>query len=185
MSTAQSNQYSCEGFTTRPHIFLSCLLLLFVCSNLFAQSKQKRQPSTPAERAQAAQIARELETDPLLPDNENMRAWLKLWLGEVPDITIQVCAEEFGPFSHEANRDQKFGSIIFGQSKFSSASFVIEHPTKPKTPLRSTLLESKGHSRCTNQFSRRIQRQGALPSLVNQFAKLESWSKSGNSQFFE
>jgi carboxypeptidase Q len=135
MSTAQSNQYSCEGFTTRPHIFLSCLLLLFVCSNLFAQSKQKRQPSTPAERAQAAQIARELETDPLLPGNENMRAWLKLWLGEVPDITIQVCAEEFGPFSHEANRDQKFGSIIFGQSKFSSASFVIEHPDQAKNAI--------------------------------------------------
>ena len=111
------------------------MLLLLVCSNLFAQSKQKRQPSTPAERAQAAQIARELETDPLLPGNENMRDWLKLWLGEVPDITIQVCAEEFGPFSHEANREQNFGSIIFGQSKFSSASFVIEHPDQAKNAI--------------------------------------------------
>ena len=64
-----------------------------------------------------------------------MRDWLKLWLGEVPDITIQVCAEEFGPFSHEANREQNFGSIIFGQSKFSSASFVIEHPDQAKNAI--------------------------------------------------
>ena len=75
MSTGQSNQYGCEAFATSPHILHSCLLLLFLCSNLFAQSKQRRQPSTPAERAQAAQIARELETDPLLPGNENMRTW--------------------------------------------------------------------------------------------------------------
>jgi hypothetical protein len=109
-------------------IFFSGLLLMFLGTSLFAQSQQKRGPSTPEERAKAVQIARALEADPLQPGNKDMRTWFMVWLIEVPDITIQVCGEELGPVFHESNRDKNFVSEIFGQSMFSAASFVIEHP---------------------------------------------------------
>ena len=75
---------------TSRRILLSCVLFVFLCSNRFAQSQQKRGPSTPEERAKAVQIARALEGDPLQPGNKDMRTWFTLWLIEVPDITVQV-----------------------------------------------------------------------------------------------
>jgi hypothetical protein len=116
----------------RRRIFFSSLLLLFLGTSLFGQGQQKRGPSTPEERAKAVQIAHALESDPLQPGNKDMRTWFALWLIEVPDITIQVCGEELGPVFHESNRDKNFVSEIFGQSMFSAASFVIEHPEQAK-----------------------------------------------------
>jgi hypothetical protein len=115
---------------TGRRIFFSGLLLLLLGTNLFAQSQQKRGPSTPEERTKAAQIAHALEADPLQPGNKDMRSWFTLWLIQVPDITIQVCGEELGPVFHESNRDKNFVSEIFGQSMFSATSFVIEHPNQ-------------------------------------------------------
>jgi len=135
MSMAHCNQPGSEAFLTSPRTFISCLLLLFLCSNLFAQSQQKRGPSTPADRAQAVQIARELAADPLLPGNKSMRAWFTLWLSQVPDITVPFCGEELGLIFGEANRNKNFGSEIFGQSMLSSASFVIEHPDQAKNAI--------------------------------------------------
>lgn len=120
---------------TSRRILISCLLFPFLCSNLSAQSQQKRGPSTPEERAKAVQIARALEGDPLQPGNKDMRTWFTLWLIEVPDITVQVCGEELGPIFHELDRDKNFVSEIFGQSMFSAASFVIEHPDEAKNAI--------------------------------------------------
>ena len=114
-------------------IVFSCLL--FLASNPLAQSQQKRGPSTPEERAKAVQIARALEGDPLQPGNKDMRTWFTFWLIEVPDITVQVCGEELGPIFHEKDRDKNFVSEIFGQSMFSGASFVIEHPDEAKNAI--------------------------------------------------
>jgi hypothetical protein len=50
----------------------------------------------------------------------------------VPDISVPICGEELGPVFHESNRDKNFVSEIFGQSMFSSASFIIEHPDQAK-----------------------------------------------------
>jgi hypothetical protein len=113
---------------TSRSILLSSLLLLCACPNLLAQSQQKRGPSTAEERAKAVQIAHTLEADPLQSGNKDLRTWFTLWLIDVPDITVQVCGEELGPIFHESNRDKNFVSEIFGQSMFSAASFVIEHP---------------------------------------------------------
>jgi carboxypeptidase Q len=129
---AQCNQTVCEAFMTSRRMLSSLLLLLFLCSNLFAQNEHKRGPSTPEERAKAAQTARALEADPLQPGNKDMRTWFTLWLIEIPDITVQICGEELGPVFHESNRDKNFVSEIFGQSMFSSASFIIEHPDQAK-----------------------------------------------------
>lgn len=114
---------------------LCSFALLLLSSNLFAQSQQKRGPSTADERAKAVQIARALEADPLQPGNKDMRTWFTLWLIEVPDISVQVCGEELGPIFRESNRDKNFVSEIFGQSMFSAASFVIEHPDQAKDSI--------------------------------------------------
>jgi len=120
---------------TSRRILLLCLMVLFVCSALIAQSQQKRGPSTPEERAKAVQIAHALETDPLQSGNRDMRTWFTLWLIEVPDINVQVCGEELGPVFKEKDRDKNFVSEIFGQSMFSAASFVIEHPDEAKNAI--------------------------------------------------
>jgi carboxypeptidase Q len=117
---------------TSRRMLQSLLLLLFLSSNLLAQNEQKRGPSTPEERAKAVRTARALESDPLQPGNKDMRTWFTLWLIEVPDITVQVCGDELGPVFHESNRDKNFVSEIFGQSMFSSASFIIEHQDQAK-----------------------------------------------------
>jgi hypothetical protein len=113
---------------TGRHVFVSNLLMLLLGTNLFAQSQQKRGPSTPEERTKAVQIAHALETDPLQADNKDMRSWFTLWLIEVPDINIQLCGEELGPVFSESNHDKNFVSEILGQRIFSATSFVIEHP---------------------------------------------------------
>jgi len=81
---------------TGRHIFFSGLLLLLLGTNLFAQSQQKRGPSTPEERTKAVQTAHALEAEPLQPGNKDMRTWFTLSLVQVPDVTIQVCGEELG-----------------------------------------------------------------------------------------
>jgi len=131
----------------RRRIFLSSLLLMFLGASLFAQSQQKRGPSTPEERAKAVQIARALEADPLQPGNKDMRTWFTVWLIEVPDLTIQVCGEELGPVFHESNRDKNFVSEIFGQSMFSAASFVIEHPEQANNKVALYLAGVEGSLR--------------------------------------
>jgi hypothetical protein len=120
---------------TSRRILRAFLLLPLLCSNLFAQSQPKRGPSTPEERAKAVQIARALEADPLQPGNKDTRTWFALWLIEIPDITVQVCGDELGPVFHESNRDKNSVSEIFGQSMFSAASFVIEHPDQAKNAI--------------------------------------------------
>src|SRR5215813_133622 len=120
---------------TNRRILISGLLFVFLCSHRFAQSQEKRGPSTPEERAKAVQIARALEIDPLQRDNKDMRAWFTLWLIEVPDISVQVCGEELGPVFRQKDRDKNFVTEIFSQSMFSAASFVIEHPDEAKNPI--------------------------------------------------
>ncbi|MGA2483338.1 MAG: hypothetical protein ABSF92_09485 [Candidatus Acidiferrales bacterium] len=117
---------------THRRIFFSGLLLLFLGTNLFGQSQQKRGPSTPEERAKVVQIAHALEADPLQPGNKDMRTWFTLWLIEVPDFTVQVCGDELGPIFYESDRNKNFVSEIFGQSMLSAASFIIEHPKQAK-----------------------------------------------------
>ena len=121
--------------TADRRIFFSGLLMLFLGINLFAQSEQKRGPSTPEERSKAVQIAHALEADPLQSGNKDMRTWFTVWLIQIPDITIQVCGEELGPVFKESNRDKNFVSEIFGQSMFSAASFVITYSSSIITSI--------------------------------------------------
>lgn len=122
-------------------VFLLLASFVFIQS---AQSQNQRGPSTAEERAKAVQIARALEADPLQPDAKEMRTWFTIWLIQIPDITVSICGEELGPVFHEKDREKNFVSEIFGQSMFSSASFVIENPDKAKDQVSVYLAGLEG-----------------------------------------
>ncbi|HEX8491702.1 MAG TPA: hypothetical protein VF658_02570 [Pyrinomonadaceae bacterium] len=88
-------------------------------------AQEPRKPSTPEERAQAVQLTRFLETDPLNKDAKMARKWLLTWLTEVPDITITLCGDYLKPL---LEKDKDYSKDIFFQMSFSSAAFMIEHP---------------------------------------------------------
>jgi hypothetical protein len=88
----------------------------------------KQPASTPEERANAVQLARELESDPMTNDAVDKRRWLIEWYQRVPDITITVC-NLLGPFPKE---DHPFFPQVLTQSMFSGGAFMIEHPDQAK-----------------------------------------------------
>src|ERR1700690_4476593 len=74
------------------------IVILFAGSFLpLAGYAQTRGPSTAAERARAVKVARELEQDPLAKDAKENRDWVIQWIIEIPDITVNVCSDYFGP----------------------------------------------------------------------------------------
>lgn len=99
-------------------------VLLLLASVLLAQD---RGPSTPEERARVVKLTRALEADPLGRDADKSRQWLSVWLTTVPDITVPVCGEFLHPI-FETKLWSKQASMIFVQSMYSSAAFLIEHP---------------------------------------------------------
>jgi len=98
------------------------IVLLFATSSL---AQNQRGPSTPQERDTAVKIARLLETDPFHKDAKKFRESLFTWIIEVPDIHIEICSAYL---DSEKSTDKNYGSEIFGQTMFSGAAFIIEHP---------------------------------------------------------
>jgi len=90
---------------------------------------QKRGPSTPEEREQTVRLTRALETDPFNKEAKNARAWLIVFLTEVPDISVTVSSCYLEPIF---SKDKNYGSDLFFQSTFASAAFMIEHPDQAK-----------------------------------------------------
>lgn len=103
---------------------LAAAIIALSAQSGFAQ--EVRQPSTPEERAQALQLTRALEADPLSKDSKEARKWLLLWLMRVPDISVSVCTDFLSPLYDK--KDKNYASDISTQMMFSSAAFVIEHP---------------------------------------------------------
>ena len=90
---------------------------------------QTRGPSTAAERARAVKVARELEQDPLAKDAKENRDWVIQWIIEIPDITVNVCSDYFGPLP---DPPKGHSEEIYKQMAISSTAFMIEHPDKVK-----------------------------------------------------
>jgi hypothetical protein len=90
---------------------------------------QTRGPSTPEERARAVKVAHELEEDPLAKDAKEHREWMIQWIVEIPDITVNVCFDYFGPFP---DPPKGHSMEITRQMILSSAAFMVEHPDKAK-----------------------------------------------------
>ncbi|MFL6230235.1 MAG: hypothetical protein ACJ741_15795 [Pyrinomonadaceae bacterium] len=117
----------------------SLMAILLLLSPARAQSK--RGPSTPEERQTAVKAARLLESDPLNKDAKKIREWFTFWLIEVPDIHIELCGDYLGPvFGSKKNYDAE----IFGQTMFSSAAFIIEHPDQADDRVAVNLAGLEG-----------------------------------------
>jgi hypothetical protein len=101
---------------------LSCTLLLASISSFAAD----RGPSTPEERAKALTIIRDNEANPLAPNALEQRRWLLVWLAQVPDITVKACMI----FEKLPKSGKKDSDLIFGQTVFSQAAFLIQNPDK-------------------------------------------------------
>jgi hypothetical protein len=99
---------------------VGCTLLLAPV----AASAADRGPSTPEERAKALAIVKDNETNPLGPDAQEQRRWLLVWLTQVPDITVHACAI----FDRLPKSGKKDSDLIFGQTVFSQAAFIIQNP---------------------------------------------------------
>ncbi len=84
-----------------------------------------RGPSTPDERRRAVETTRKLEKDPLARDANSSRRWLLDWIVEIPDVQVRSCS---GPLDVLVEDSGRFGRILYLQSIFGMATFVIEHP---------------------------------------------------------
>jgi hypothetical protein len=91
-------------------------------------AEAQRGPSTPAERKRAVEVTRRLERQPLGRDAEASRTWLFQWIGDIPDIQVRICS---GPLDALGRaRDERHGRILYLQSLFGMAAFLVENPAK-------------------------------------------------------
>jgi hypothetical protein len=86
-----------------------------------------RGPSTPAERRRAVETTRRLERQPLAPNADAQRRWLLRWIVEIPDIHVQGCAGPLDALAEDRS-GEKYGRLLYAQSMFGMAAFVVEHP---------------------------------------------------------
>jgi hypothetical protein len=107
----------------------TALLVLTLFASRPGSAQEQRGPSTAEERARAVKVAHQLEEDPLGKDAKDQRAWMIQWIIEIPDITVNVCAEYFGSLP---NPPRGHSQEVFTQMMLSSAAFMIEHPDKVK-----------------------------------------------------
>lgn len=125
-NTHQEGPRTKNMMRTRILIAITTLLLTnsLTLVDCFAQ---RRQPSTPEERAKVLQMARDFEADPLSEDSKKAREWFITWIKEVPDIVVTPCARLLDPID-ESQRNYAAGLII--QMELSSAVFAIENPAQ-------------------------------------------------------
>jgi carboxypeptidase Q len=89
--------------------------------------RAERGPSTQEERDKALALIDTLERDPLGKDAKAARQWLTLWLIEIPDISVTMCATMLGPVMESK---KNYAGEIVVQQMYSSAAFIIRNPDK-------------------------------------------------------
>jgi hypothetical protein len=109
----------------KPNRDVVCVIGLCLLSVLQIQCTLGRGLSTPEERANAINIARSLERDPLAKDAAANRQWLLNWIIEVPDIRFKSCAGLLRPCVGDRYR---YSTEVNQQIIFSAAAFKLEHP---------------------------------------------------------
>jgi len=119
-----------------------------------------------------------LEADPFSEQAPDARRWLTIWLIEIPDITVHICADVLPLLGPE----RPFHAEILNQSMFAQAAFLIEHPDQAgnvEAPLLHGLEGSlrvyeKARQRYPAAASADLDRllvlrdQGQLPGYVHQ-----------------
>lgn len=149
-------------------ILLTVVLALLCCvSSVYAQ---KRGPSTPEERKQAVEMATFLETNPLAKEAKEMRGKLLFFLTEVPDISVTLCTNVFG----ESNKFKgDYQAELMGQTAYSQAKFIIEHPDKAQDEAAVQLAGVEGVLR-TWQAIKAAKPKAKFPLLDELLAKQQS-----------
>jgi Protein of unknown function (DUF998) len=109
----------------KPNRDVVCVIGLCLLSVLQIQCTLGRGLSTPEERANAINIARSLERDPLAKDAAANRQWLLNWIIEVPDIRFKSCV---GLLSPGVGDQYRYSAQVNQQIIFSAAAFKLEHP---------------------------------------------------------
>ncbi len=102
-------------------------VLLLVATPALAAAP--RGPSTPEERKRAVETTRKLEREPLARSSMEARRWLFQWIVDIPDINVTSCS---GPLDVLAKEEDggPYGQILYAQSVFGMAAFLIENPKK-------------------------------------------------------
>ncbi len=91
-----------------------------------ATAAAERGPSTPAERTRAVETTRRLEREPLGPSASKDRRWLIQWIIDIPDIEVRGCTGPLDVLKQDDGR--RHGRMLYAQSMFGMAAFLIEHP---------------------------------------------------------
>ncbi len=86
-----------------------------------------RGPSTPEERKRAIVTTRQLEKEPLSRKSSEARRWLFRWIVEIPDIQVTSCKGPLDPLQED---EEGYGQLLYVQSVFGMAAFLIEHPDR-------------------------------------------------------
>src|ERR1051326_8448316 len=108
--------------------------LLFSLAVLsFAQDEPKdepkRAPSTAAERQRFLTLTRKLEQTPLDKSLHSEKTWAKKWLGDIPDINVNICAPILVGMDFVTEQN-KYTPQLSYQATFGGAAYIIEHPDK-------------------------------------------------------
>jgi hypothetical protein len=146
---------------------LTVMLVLLCCvSSVYAQ---KRGPSTPEERKKAVAMATFLETNPLAKEAKEMRGALLHFLTEVPDISVTLCTNVFGDSKFKGDYEAE----LLGQTAFSQAKFIIEHPDQAQDEAAVQLAGVEGVLR-TWQAIKTAKPKAKFPLLDELLAKQQS-----------
>ncbi|HEY9500521.1 MAG TPA: hypothetical protein VIR01_02685, partial [Pyrinomonadaceae bacterium] len=148
---------------------LVTVLVALLCCTSSAYA-QKRGPSTPEERKKAVEMATFLETNPLAKEAKEIRRALLFFLAEVPDITVSLC---FNVLAESKKFKGDYETELFGQSMFSQAKFIIEHPDKAADELAVQLAGVEGVLR-TWQAIKAAKPKAKFPVLDELLAKQQA-----------
>jgi len=148
--------------------FITGVLALLCCvSSVHAQ---KRGPSTPEERKKAVEMVNFLETNPFAKEAKEIRGALLHFLTEVPDISIKLCTSVFGePKKFKGDYEAE----LLGQTAYSQAKFIIEHPDKAQDEAAVQLAGVEGVLR-TWQAIKAAKPKAKFPLLDELLAKQQS-----------
>lgn len=148
---------------------LLTVLLAFLCCASSAYA-QKRGPSTPEERKKAVEMATFLETNPLAKEAKEIRRGLLFFLTDVPDITVTLC---FDVLAESKKFKGDYETELFGQTMFSQAKFIIEHPDKAEDEVAVQLAGVEGVLR-TWQAIKAAKPKAKFPVLDELLAKQQA-----------
>ena len=155
---------------TRRFLIAGFVLLLAFGFGVRTSQAQNRGPSTPEERKRAVEIATLLENDPFNKDAKALSQELLIFLIQVHDISVHLCANVLGDF-RKIKGD--YAPTITAQLSFSQAKFIIEHPDQANNEYQEYLAGVEGVLR-TYQNIKRVKPKVKIDPLEDLLVKQQA-----------